>query len=98
MLRNAYRAAAFALFFVAAILLTSAFRPAPENSVTDDLDRSINPGDDFYRYANDGWLKTASIPAGHATFDTRAILAARTSQQVRSLIQDAAAAQSAKGS
>ena len=98
MLRNAYRAAAFALFLVTAILLTSAFRPAPEDQFTDDMDRSINPGDDFYRYANGGWLKTASIPAGQVTFDTRAILAARTSQQVRSLIQDAATAQSAKGS
>ena len=98
MLRNAYRAAALALFLVTTILLTSAFRPAPENPFTDDMDRSVNPGDDFYRYANGGWLKTASIPAGQATFDTRAILAARTSQQVRSMIQDAASAQSAKGS
>jgi len=98
MLRNAYRAAVFALFIAAAILLMCAFRPAAENAFTDDMDRSINPGDDFYRYANGGWLKTASIPAGQATFDTRAILAARTSQRVRSLIQDAASTQSAKGS
>jgi predicted metalloendopeptidase len=98
MLRNAYRAVAFVVFLATAILLTSAFRPVPDNPFTDDMDRSINPGDDFYRYANGGWLKTASIPAGQATYDTRAILAARTSQQVRSLIQDAAEAQSAKGS
>src|SRR5580765_967206 len=98
MLRNAYRAAALALFLATAILVTSAFRATPETPLTDDMDRSINPGDDFYRYANGGWLKTASIPAGQATFDTRAILAARTSQQVRSLIQDAVSAQSAKGS
>ena len=98
MLRNAYRAAALALFLVIAILLNSAFRPPPENPFTDDMDRSVNPGDDFYRYANGGWLKTASIPAGQATFDTRAILAAKTGQQVRSLIQDVASAQSAKGS
>ncbi len=62
------------------------------------MDRTIRPGDDFYSYANGGWLKTAGIPAGQATFDTRAILAARTTQQVRSLIQDAASAQSATGS
>jgi putative endopeptidase len=97
MLRNAYRAAAFALFLVTAILLISAFRPVPENPLTDDMDRSINPGDDFYRYANGGWLKTSTIPAGQATLDNRAILAARTSQQVRALIQDAASAQAVKG-
>jgi putative endopeptidase len=96
--KHAHRATAFAVFLTTAILLTSAFRPAPENPFTDDMDRSIHPGDDFYRYANGGWLKTATIPAGQASFDTRGILAARTSQQVHSLIQNAASAQSTKGS
>ncbi len=96
--QHAYRAAAFVLFLAAGILLTSAFRPLSENPFTDDMDRSVNPGDDFYRYANGGWLKTATIPAGQATFDTRALLTERTNQQVRELIQGAAAAHSAKGS
>jgi predicted metalloendopeptidase len=63
-----------------------------------DTDPSIKPGDDFYRYANGGWLKTAVIPAGQASFDTRAILAERTSRRVRDLIQEAAASRSVKGS
>jgi predicted metalloendopeptidase len=62
------------------------------------MDRSIKPGGDFYHYANGGWLRTATISAGQASYDTRAILVARTSQRVRDLIQEAAAAQSAKGS
>ncbi len=37
------------------------------------LDRSVQPGDDFYSYANGGWLKTAQIPpdrpAAGAGFD-----------------------------
>ncbi len=63
-----------------------------------DVDRSVRPGDDFYRYANGGWLKKATIPAGQSSFDTRAILTEKTSQRVRNLIQDAAAAQSVRGS
>ena len=59
------------------------------------MDRSIKPGDDFYRYANGGWLKTATIPAGQTSFDTRAILVEKTSQRVRDLIQEAAAANAA---
>ena len=61
------------------------------------MDRSIKPGDDFYRYANGGWLKTATIPAGQLAFDNRAILVERTSKRVRDLIQEAAAAQRRHG-
>src|SRR5206468_863998 len=49
------------------------------------------------RYANGGWLGTAKIPAGQKSFDTRAILAAKTSGRVRTLIQDAAASHAVKG-
>jgi predicted metalloendopeptidase len=63
-----------------------------------DMDRSIKPGNDFYRYANGGWLKTAGIPDGQQTYDTRAILVEKTSQRVRNLIQDAATSHPARGS
>ena len=69
---------------------------APDN--TQDMDRSIQPGDDFYHYANGGWLKTAVIPEGQPSLYTSAILIAKNAQRVRDLIQQAAAAQSAKGS
>jgi len=62
------------------------------------VDLSVKPGDDFYHYANGTWLKTAIIPAGQLSFDTRAILVARTSQRVRELIQHAAMTHSAEGS
>jgi putative endopeptidase len=55
------------------------------------MDRSIKPGDDFYRYANGNWLATVKIPDGQSSFDTRAILMERTSLRVQGLIQDAAA-------
>jgi len=83
---------------------TLALSPAPANqnkgtvNSTEDIDLSIRAGDDFYHYSNGIWLRTAVIPAGQASYDTRSILAARTSQRVRDLIQEAAAAQSAKGS
>src|SRR4030081_2018073 len=95
-----FRTTAPAALFACAIALSAA--PADQNASTrdstQDMDRSIKPGDDFYHYANGGWLRTAMIPAGQPSYDTRAILVARTSQRVRDLIQEAAAAQSAKGS
>src|SRR5438128_8710104 len=54
-----------------------------------EMDRSIKPGDDFYRYANGTWLRT--IPADRPSYDTRAMLTEKTSQRVRDLIQGAAA-------
>jgi predicted metalloendopeptidase len=84
--------------FALALLLVAAVLPVVQGSHEDEIDRSIKPGDDFYQYANGGWLKTASIPAGRESYDTRAILMQRTSQRVRDLIEDAAAAHPAKGS
>jgi putative endopeptidase len=65
---------------------------------TQDMDRSIKPGDDFYRYANGGWLRTAAISSGQSSYDTRAMLTEKTSRRVRDLIQGAAAAQSVRAS
>jgi putative endopeptidase len=92
------RTAAPAVILASAVYLSGAATPLSENVYTHDMDRSIKPGDDFYRYANGGWLAKVAIPAGQSSYDTRAILKARTSQRVRELIQDAAASQPAKGS
>src|SRR3954452_18205197 len=64
---------------------------AQNTKAADDVDHSVKPGDDFYWYANGGWLKTVAIPPGQTSFDTRAILKERTSERVRSLIQGAEA-------
>src|SRR5512140_3909495 len=68
-----------------------------QNLDTHDIDRSIKPGDDFYRYANGGWLGKTALPSGQSSYDNRAMMAEKTSQRVRDLIQDASIAHSAKG-
>src|SRR5439155_22837462 len=73
--------------------------PLPAQDTTQhDMDRAVKPGDDFYRYANEGWLRTSTIPAGQKSYDTRAILSERTSQRLRGLIHDAAVSHAANGS
>ena len=98
------RARALLVIFAFAVSLGTAAAPvdpnandSPQNS-SQNIDPSIKPGDDFYRYANGGWLRAAVIPAGQTSYDTRAILVARTGQRVRDLIQDAAADRPARGS
>ena len=93
------RSAALVAIFAFAVSLGTAAAPVDQNASTQDkdIDRSVRPGDDFYRYANGNWLKTA-ITAGQAGSDTRAILVKKTNQRVRDLIEAAAALQPAKGS
>jgi putative endopeptidase len=87
------------IMLACAVFLSGASASVPENpNAQDDMDRSVKPGDDFYHYANGGWLKTVAIPSGRPSYDTRAILTEKAAQQVRDLIQDAASAKSAKGS
>ena len=64
-----------------------------------DIDLSVKPGDDFYRYVNGGWLKRMVVlPAGSSSYDNRAVLTEKTSQRVRKLVEDASASHPAKNS
>jgi putative endopeptidase len=76
----------------------TAAAPVEQHASTQDMDTSVKPGDDFYRYTNGGWLRTATIPAGQSSYDTRATLVEKAGQRVRDLIQDAAAARPLRGS
>ena len=51
-------------------------------------DRSVEPGNDFFRYANGRWLDTYELPAdrnGHGMFD---VLADRSDERVRTIVDD----------
>jgi predicted metalloendopeptidase len=90
-------ASVVAIFGSTAFLIAGASHGA-ENAREAEMDRSIKPGSDFYRYANGGWLRTASIPEGHASYDTRAMLIESTSRRVQDLIQEAAVSHPLRGS
>ena len=92
------RAAALVAILTARVLFAAAAPPVAETPNHDETDLSIKPGNDFYRYANGGWLRTVVIPAGKSSYDTRAWVNEKTSQRVRELIQEAASGHSAKGS
>src|ERR1700735_5762281 len=87
-----------AVIFASSVLLSVAATHISQNVYTQDTDRTMKPGDDFYRYANGGWLATVKIPDGQTTYDTRAMLKEKTADRVRGIIQGAAASDAAKGS
>jgi predicted metalloendopeptidase len=93
-----FRTTALIMILAFAVSVGTAAAPSDQNANSQDIDRSIRPSDDFYRYANGGWLRTAEIPAGQSSYDTRAMLVEKTGRRVRDLIQGAAAAQPFRGS
>jgi putative endopeptidase len=62
------------------------------------MDRSVAPGDDFYRYANGRWFERTEIPADRASFGIGTALSERVEQQNLELIRGAAAARAPTGS
>ena len=92
------RAAVLGAIFTCVVLLTAINSSVAQNANGDDIDRTVKPGDDFYRYASGAWLKRAASNAGQASYDNRATLMEKTNQRVCDLIEEAAAAHPAKGS
>lgn len=55
------------------------------------MDTSVSPGVDFNAYANGGYLKTAVIPPGFPRWGAFDILAQKNREQLRTLVEEAAA-------
>ncbi|MBS0422402.1 MAG: M13 family metallopeptidase [Proteobacteria bacterium] len=53
------------------------------------MDTSVAPGNDFFAYANGGWLKATEIPADRSSYGTGAILAELNTRRIRDLIEHA---------
>ncbi len=87
---------AVALLLVAAAPL-SAQRPTAGLD-TAGMDRSVRPGDDFFRYANGTWLREAEIPADRSSYGSFNVAAERASERLTELVRDAAAAGAPAGS
>jgi len=63
----------------------------PHSDLETGVDPSIKPGDDFFAYANGGWLKANEIPAGMERWSARAEIGELTRQHILKLLDDAGA-------
>ncbi|MGH6949480.1 MAG: M13 family metallopeptidase, partial [Vitreimonas sp.] len=61
-------------------------------------DTSVNPGDDFFRYANGAWLDRTEIPGDRTRWGTLDMLREKSDRDVRAIIEEVAAAGGAPGS
>ena len=62
------------------------------------MDHSTSPGDDFFQFANGGWLKATDIPEDRSSYGTSAMLAELTTRRVNELLVQTTTQSSAPGS
>src|SRR5215213_3402168 len=90
---------------LAATALTFALRPAAVEAQarsigvdTTAFDRSVRPQDDFFRFANGAWLKSTPIPEDATSWGSFDILAERSREAMRAVLEEASRAKAPAGS
>jgi putative endopeptidase len=56
------------------------------------MDRSVKPGDDFYAYANGGWMKATEIPPDRSSVGSFSFVEEEVTKRTAALLQEAARA------
>jgi predicted metalloendopeptidase len=82
--------AALSLAAAAAAAGPDAVTPASHGLDVAGIDRTVAPGDDFFRYANGAWLAATEIPADRSSYGTGAEVAELTAKRTADLIREAA--------
>ena len=96
-----------ALALVAAFSLPASAADAPDTTTAakrygtwgvdlDGMDRTVKPGDDFFKYANGKWAASTSIPADRTSFGSFAILRDLSEARVRAILDRWAAEKNLK--
>lgn len=84
------------------VLFSLSAQSAPTDEVhgivSANIERSVKPGDDFYRYANGDWIKRAEIPPDRAGIDVWTKLGDLSSQRMADLIKEIASSNAPAGS
>ena len=79
----------FCWLFSATGILAQAPLDRASSRLESTVDPTINPGDDFFGYANGAWLKAAVIPSGKDRWTVRDDINERTGRQVAAILDDA---------
>jgi putative endopeptidase len=88
--RRALAACMLAALAAAPAMVTAQLAPAA--AAARGMNPAVQPGDDFYQYANGAWLAATEIPADRSSWGAGAILADQTNKRIIALIEQAAGA------
>jgi putative endopeptidase len=88
----------FALFLSLTLAVPAAAPPGHSGVEPASFDKSCKPCDDFWRYANGGWVDKNPIPARHSTWGTVSVLVEANRERLRTILEAAALSKAAAGS
>jgi len=78
---------------ISMVLTTACNQQKADEKITFDvslIDTSINPANDFYHYANNGWIKNNPLPDDESRYGSFDQLAKETSMKVQTIVEDLA--------
>src|ERR1700686_4038482 len=96
--RKTLSVAAAALVAACSPSVTSTDPPVRTDFLTANIDPSVNPGQDFFTYANGGWLKRNPIPNTESAWGIGNVVREQLYLNLRSINEQSAAASAAPGS
>jgi putative endopeptidase len=76
----------------------SAAAPETHGIIVANMDRSVKPGDDFYRFANGAWIQRTEIPPDRAGVDVWSKLEDQSNKRTADLIEEIAKSNAPAGS
>jgi predicted metalloendopeptidase len=74
-----------------ATIVATAQQPAKSGLDLSNMDKSVRAQDDFFRYANGGWLARTEIPPDKPAYGAGAEVSDRAEADLRAIIEEAAA-------
>ena len=63
-----------------------------------NIDKSVRPQDDLYKFVNNGWLKSTPIPADKSSYGTFTMLFDQSLERLKTIMEESAAAKAGPGS
>src|SRR5687768_5044287 len=63
-----------------------------------NLDKTVRPQDDFYRFVNGHWLANTTIPADRSNYGAFSLLEDGAEENLKTILEEAAAANAPVGS
>src|ERR1700761_4132285 len=100
-MKNAFKKILFAIAALG-FVVCSAFRvkqalDSPNDPIYKNIDPTVSPGEDFFKYANGTWLKNNPIPPAYSSWGIGNEVTEEIRDRLRKINEDALKANAAKG-